>query len=234
MVAALFLTSILIFGCAGMEYKQGVGLVPVELRDADRALEAARMAGKNKECPAAYAEAAGLRDFAYTTHLACNTPEGKKLAQDAKQKAESLCPPKAAAVAPPPAPALPAAVPPPIPAAKIIEKMSLHVHFYKNSAVVDRNDYRHLDEAVAFVKKYPDANIVLEGHTDSDGEEDYNLDLSLKRANAISRHLVSKAGIDPSRIQSTGYGEYRPLKSNETKWGRYWNRRVDILIVKEF
>ncbi len=232
MVTILLLTSVLIFGCAGMEYKQGVGLVPVELRDADRAIEAARMAGKDSQCRAAYAEAAGLRDFAYTTHLACNTPEARKIARDAKQKADSLCPPRAAMATPPPPAPMPATVPPPTPAAKIIEKMSLHVHFYKNSAVVDRNDYSKLNEAVTFINKYPDSNIVLEGHTDSDGEEDYNLDLSLKRADAISRHLVSKAGIDPSRINSTGYGEYRPLKSNETKWGKYWNRRVDILIVE--
>lgn len=237
MVVLLLLTFALILGCAGMEYKRGTGLVPVELRDADRALDAARMAGKDKACPAQYAEAAAMRDFAYETHLACNTPEGRRLAKEAKQKADSLCPPKATlerpAPAPPPIPAaLAATLPPPVPAAQIIEKLSLHVHFYKNSAVIDKKDYKHLNEAVTFVKKYPGANVVLEGHTDNDGDENANLNLSQKRADTVGKYLITKGGIAASKIKSYGYGEYRPLKSNDEKWGKYWNRRVDILIVK--
>ncbi len=235
MVLLLFFTFALVLGCSGMEFKRGIGFVPVELRDADRALEAARVAGKDKECPAQYAEAAGIRDFAYETHLACNTPEGRRLGKEAKQKADSLCAPIGAVKrpAPPPIPAgLSAKLPQPVPAGNIIEKLSLHVHFYKNSAVIDRKDYNKLNEAVTFVKKYPDANVVLEGHTDNDGDENYNLDLSRKRAEAVGKYLITKGGIAPSKIKSYGYGEYRPLRSNDEKSGKYWNRRVDILIVK--
>jgi outer membrane protein OmpA-like peptidoglycan-associated protein len=86
---------------------------------------------------------------------------------------------------------------------------------------------------VAFIKKYPDAEVVLEGYTDNQGPRDYNHTLSHKRADAVKDSLVREGNIDASRIRTIGYGESRPFDTNETPWGRYMNRRVEILIVSD-
>ena len=87
----------------------------------------------------------------------------------------------------------------------------------------------NLDQLAAFLQKYPDRSVVVEGHTDSMGGEDYNLDLSQRRADAVKAYLLRR-GIDPSRITSTGLGEAAPVASNATDAGRLQNRRVEIVI----
>lgn len=89
-----------------------------------------------------------------------------------------------------------------------------------------------MDKLVAFLKKYPNRNVLIEGHTDSVGGETYNLGLSQRRANAVRAALISK-GISENRISAKGYGESRPVASNSTSGGRQQNRRVEIVISGE-
>lgn len=87
-----------------------------------------------------------------------------------------------------------------------------------------------LDEAAAILRDNPDIKIVVEGHTDALGDEQYNLDLSIRRAEAVYRYLVNK-GVDPERMVIEGYGESRPVADNETEAGRAQNRRVELRVL---
>ncbi len=91
---------------------------------------------------------------------------------------------------------------------------------------------RSLDKLVAFLKENPERDVLIEGHTDSVGNENYNLALSQRRAEAVETALISR-GISPRRILARGYGEGYPVASNETDAGRQQNRRVEIVILEE-
>lgn len=80
------------------------------------------------------------------------------------------------------------------------------------------------------IARFPGASIVVEGHTDSNGSESQNLLLSQDRADAVKDYLVRNAGVNVERISSIGYGEARPVASNETAEGRARNRRIDLII----
>ena len=71
------------------------------------------------------------------------------------------------------------------------------------------------------------ANIDVIGHTDNTGSEEYNMELSIRRAESVREYMVSE-GVDASIINVYGEGESNPLASNETREGRAENRRVDI------
>lgn len=109
-------------GCANYEVNSKRGNIPgyyirTELQEADRAVEAARAAGKDKNCPAEFKAAEDAKNKAYDTFRACHTEEGAAQAKDATAKANALCPPQAA-VAPKPAPVV-APVVAPAPTAKL-------------------------------------------------------------------------------------------------------------------
>ena len=107
----LFIAAFLV-GCAGMQYapKNGLMYYHKELPAADRAIDAARAAGKDKECPEEFQAAAKMRDEAYEIYWSCRTQEGIAKANEAAAKANGLCPKKAEAPKPKPAPPAP---PPP-------------------------------------------------------------------------------------------------------------------------
>ena len=99
-----------------------------------------------------------------------------------------------------------------------------------------RNEARPVLEKVARIldEELADQAIGVEGHTDNEpikysGWKD-NWELSLARARAVLTHLV-KHGVDPARISATGYGEYRPIASNDTAEGRSTNRRVEMTVL---
>jgi outer membrane protein OmpA-like peptidoglycan-associated protein len=92
--------------------------------------------------------------------------------------------------------------------------------------------YLTIDKLVSFLKKYPNRNVLVEGHTDSIGTADYNLDLSQRRADAVRIALVER-DISLSRISTKGYGKRYPVASNDTEGGRQRNRRVEIVILDE-
>jgi outer membrane protein OmpA-like peptidoglycan-associated protein len=92
------------------------------------------------------------------------------------------------------------------------------------SAVLKLNDV-----ADALTKNNPDSNITIEGHTDSQGSHDYNMQLSQKRADAVKAQLVAR-GVAADRIKTVGVGPDRPIANNKTAEGRANNRRVEIIV----
>lgn len=79
------------------------------------------------------------------------------------------------------------------------------------------------------LKKYPESELLIVGHTDARGTDSYNLNLSDRRAAAARAYLTSQ-GVDPSRVRTAGRGEAEPVASNETDAGRAQNRRVEVAI----
>ncbi len=84
--------------------------------------------------------------------------------------------------------------------------------------------------AEALIKEDPDAKIVVEGHTDSQGGERYNKDLSERRARSVRDYLVSR-GIASDRVTSQGFGYSRSVADNKSQEGRANNRRVEIVVL---
>lgn len=78
--------------------------------------------------------------------------------------------------------------------------------------------------------QYPDSLVDVYGHTDSTGSDQYNLDLSQRRADAVSRYLISR-GVSSARLQAKGMGESYPVADNATADGRSKNRRVEVKIT---
>lgn len=77
---------------------------------------------------------------------------------------------------------------------------------------------------------FPGASLVVEGHTDANGSDSQNLILSQDRADAVKQYLISNFGLDAEMVSSIGYGEARPVATNETAAGRARNRRIDLVI----
>ena len=86
-----------------------------------------------------------------------------------------------------------------------------------------------LAELAVILNKYEDTNILLAGHTDSTGSEEYNLGLSERRANSVASFLGSQNVLD-TRVAVEGYGQSQPVASNDTVEGRAQNRRVEVAI----
>jgi len=88
----------------------------------------------------------------------------------------------------------------------------------------------HLANLAAFLKAYPERTVIIEGHTDSVGDEDYNFGLSQRRANSVQSYLAGQ-GIAASRITTAGKGESLPVADNGSASGRQQNRRVEVIIT---
>lgn len=114
-------------------------------------------------------------------------------------------------------------------APEIMEKgrITLNVLFDTNKAVIKKNSFQDVDNLAAVMKKYPDLNVIIEGHTDSVGSAASNKKLSQRRADAVKKYMVEKSGIDAKRLTAKGFGEDKPVASNATKEGRQKNRRVE-------
>jgi len=91
---------------------------------------------------------------------------------------------------------------------------------------------RALDKLVDFLAENETRKVLIEGHTDNVGSSSYNIDLSLRRAEAVSNILKDK-GISESRIVTKGYGEQYPITGNSSASGKQQNRRVEIVILNE-
>lgn len=99
---------------------------------------------------------------------------------------------------------------------------------------VDRSELRpeaqaELVKLSRILNKYEDTNVLIEGHTDATGPEDYNMDLSLRRSSSVATFLAVQA-VQRERLQAVGYGELQPIATNETRDGRQQNRRVEVAI----
>jgi OOP family OmpA-OmpF porin len=101
------------------------------------------------------------------------------------------------------------------------------VHFLLNEASIQPNLYPLLNEIVALLKANPGSSIVLEGHTDATGEDEFNQLLSQKRTESLRKYMISQ-GIDPNRVQTGSFGESKPKFLNTTPKGRALNRRVEV------
>jgi len=102
--------------------------------------------------------------------------------------------------------------------------------FKINSAEINESYKDDLTSATAVFAKYPETNLIIEGHTDDTGKDEFNMALSEKRAKAVSEFLKSK-GIAASRITEKWYGESQPKYPNDTEENRVKNRRVEIAVI---
>jgi outer membrane protein OmpA-like peptidoglycan-associated protein len=98
-----------------------------------------------------------------------------------------------------------------------------------DSSVLKTSSQDQLKQMSDVFIKYPDTDIIIAGHTDSQGTEEYNQKLSERRANAVKGFIIQQ-GINQSRLSTYGYGESTPVASNDTDQGRMLNRRVELEI----
>jgi outer membrane protein OmpA-like peptidoglycan-associated protein len=105
------------------------------------------------------------------------------------------------------------------------------VSFDYDSAVLRPDGLSVLDDAAATLKRYPEIRVEIAGHTDSIASEEYNQDLSERRAKSVLDYLVQQ-GIAVDRLSAKGYGESQPVADNATEEGRTSNRRVELHILK--
>lgn len=104
-----------------------------------------------------------------------------------------------------------------------------YVFFETGSAVLKDDSKYELDNVVTVLNQYKDVAIEIGGHTDSQGDDGSNLELSKRRATSVLNYLTSK-GITDERLQSVGYGEVSPVETNDTAEGREKNRRTELKI----
>jgi OOP family OmpA-OmpF porin len=105
------------------------------------------------------------------------------------------------------------------------------VLFDFDSAEIKSEAHPMLNEASDILKKNPEINFEVDGHTDNIGPAEYNMKLSERRSNAVMEYFVSR-GIDPNRLTTKSFGFTKPAASNDTKEGRAKNRRVELTPVK--
>ena len=304
-------------GCANHEVNTKRGDIPgyyirTEMQEADRAVEAARQAGKDKLCPAEFKAAEDAKNNAYDVFRACRTEEGAALAKQATAKANALCPPQtvkaepAPVAKPVPVPLAPAPIPAPtsklsiipdlvtkgqsakmswtsqnatdcdikpdvgpvqpqgsmmitpsdnkaynlvcrgaggtadssanisvvvpapvVEAAKLCSPTTINVKFDTDKSNIKPKYHVELKKLADFLKEFPNATGVIEGHTDSDGDKAYNMKLSQRRADSVRNYIIKNFGIAPERFSAKGFGPTKPIADNKTAEGKQKNRRID-------
>jgi OmpA-OmpF porin, OOP family len=115
---------------------------------------------------------------------------------------------------------------------KILEQKKWVTHgilFDVNSATIKPESYGTLKEMADVMKEYADLKVKIVGHTDADGSDAANLDLSKKRAASVKESLAKEFGIDESRMETDGKGESEPIDKNDTPAGKANNRRVEFI-----
>jgi outer membrane protein OmpA-like peptidoglycan-associated protein len=110
--------------------------------------------------------------------------------------------------------------------------LSVHgFYFPSGQSRIESQNFALLNKIKKAIEKFPDAGLLISGHTDSRGDEKINLGLSEGRASNVAKFLIETGGIDEKRITVRGYGEKKPVASNENAAGRSLNRRVEVLIT---
>jgi len=238
----------LMAGCAGLEkrpaYRGGYLYYPPALVNADRALDEARAAGKDKECPEEFNALKDQVDKAYEVYMACHDQEAIDMAQDAIGKIKALCPPKPVAEVkpepkpepvPPPAPT---PEPAPAPAVEPVKITLEDIHFDFNKATLTKVATGILDSDIKTLQENPGVKVQIEGHACAHGADDYNMALGERRANAVKEYLLNQ-GIAADRITTISYGETRPLcveqptPKNKNSTCMKSNRRVHFDVIME-
>jgi outer membrane protein OmpA-like peptidoglycan-associated protein len=193
-----------------MKYTQGekytYAFYPAALVDAEQDLADAKARGADRQCPDKYRAVAKQIDDAYAVYYSCRTKEAIDMALAASEKAKALCGGK-------------------------IEKIVLMLNFDFNKSIIKDKDIPQLKKAVEFITKHKGSKIRVEGHTDSVGSDAYNQALSERRAKAVVDYFVAQGAVKRSDISSVGYGESKPIATNDTEAGRAQNRRVEVQIL---
>jgi outer membrane protein OmpA-like peptidoglycan-associated protein len=250
-VIAIFSMSVMV-GCAGLEKRpanrDGYLYYPPALVNADRALDEARAAGKDKECPTEFNAAKDMVDKAYEVYMACHTQEAIDMAQEAIGKIKALCPAKRVAEVktepkpePVPTPAAPKPESTPPPPAPVVEPVKItleDIHFDFNKATLTKVATGILDSDIKTMKEKPSVKVQIEGHTCAHGSEDYNMALGERRANSVKEYLANQ-GIAADKMTTISYGKTRPLcveeptSKNKNSKCMKDNRRVHFEVIVE-
>ncbi len=236
-IASVLISISLLAGCAGMEYAPKepsiIWFYPKELPAAERAVEAARQAGKDKECPAAFNEAYAMKEEAYKIYWACRDQEAIDMAIKATEKAQALCP----VISAPAAPAAPAPPKPPASAKKPVRIVLEDIHFSFDTATLNSRAIAILDRNAERIMDNPSVSVQIEGHACAHGTEEYNMALSERRAQAAKEYLMNK-GIASKRMSTIAYGESRlakpeiPTRDNKESPEARANRRVHFEVTE--
>lgn len=113
---------------------------------------------------------------------------------------------------------------------KIFKQALTGIQFETGKDIIRKPSFTILDQVVKVMAENPSYNLEINGHTDNVGDDNQNLTLSQKRADAVKKYLVSK-GIDEGRMTAKGYGESVPVADNSTATGRSQNRRVEFKVI---
>lgn len=107
-----------------------------------------------------------------------------------------------------------------------------NIYFDFDKTTLQKQSFVELNKVVEFLKQNPSVEIEIAGHTDSKGSDEYNLNLSQGRSQSVVDYLISQ-GIDSYRLTAHGYGETKPIDTNDSDAGRANNRRVEFTILKK-
>ena len=107
-----------------------------------------------------------------------------------------------------------------------------NINFELNKATLTEKSLNTISHIASILKEHPTVHVEIAGHTDSSGEDAYNLNLSQSRVDSVKKRLI-EMGIDSSRLKAVGYGETQALVSNDTEENRHLNRRVEFKIIGE-
>jgi len=107
-----------------------------------------------------------------------------------------------------------------------------HLNFDSATTNLTPESKPTVTDVISIMKCYPNMNVKLEGHTDSTGDAAANKKLSMDRAEAVKALLVA-GGIDAGRIDTAGWGQEKPIASNDNEEGRAKNRRTELTVVKK-
>jgi outer membrane protein OmpA-like peptidoglycan-associated protein len=107
-----------------------------------------------------------------------------------------------------------------------------NIYFDFDKTSLKNESFVELDKVVEFLKQNASVEIEISGHTDNKGSDDYNQNLSQGRSEAVVNYIISQ-GIDGYRLTAHGYGEAKPIESNDSDDGRANNRRVEFTVMKK-
>jgi outer membrane protein OmpA-like peptidoglycan-associated protein len=136
---------------------------------------------------------------------------------------------------PPPPPKVEAPKPPPRVELKE-DKIQINekVQFEYNASKIKPESFGLLQDVAKVIKEHPSLKkIMIEGHASSEGNDQYNMKLSDERAKAVRDYLIKEGGVAADRLEAKGFGETKPIATNDTEQGREQNRRVEFNIVQQ-
>lgn len=105
------------------------------------------------------------------------------------------------------------------------------LNFRSGKAIIEPEYFSLLSKVQRAIQIFPDYTISVEGHTDAVGNDSYNQKLSTNRANAVREYLIASMGLNAAQITAMGFGENKPIASNDSEEGRAKNRRIDIVLA---